>query len=314
MDGLTNMIKEMQVTAQRQSGLFKRQLHLRDDTLLQMQEELLATRGATATTPTGATRSEADSNASRTTATPTNGVVSGTGVAASSSTRRPQPSTETGATSPSLSKSAAGATQAQAQRTGRRPTESGNASERGTSAARSLSAFGRNKDRQAARRSGDRVEEQSQQLRQRIEPRIVGNVTLPTSGGGPPSTSSAGSSVFSPRGRPGKVTAVPMNNGNAVVGSAVGIAQAAHNAVVQSTTHLTQQQISSSAEAPPASGPRGGPRGSFRGSSSGIVSGPNSLLWSTGPGSTAMHRASSAEARSRGSTRGVIVRRANRRQ
>lgn len=150
MDGLTNMIKEMQVTAQRQSGLFKRQLHLRDDTLLQMQEELLATRGATATsaTPGSASsttrQSDVDINASRATP-PLNGIVSGTGVAVSSSARRPQ-LLEIGAASPSLSRSAASATQSQVPRAARRPTDGGTASERGSSAARSLSAFARHKE------------------------------------------------------------------------------------------------------------------------------------------------------------------------
>lgn len=323
MDGLTNMIKEMQVTAQRQSGLFKRQLHLRDDTLLQMQEELLATRTTTTSTPPGSVSStappgaprqaELDASANRG-AAQMNGVVSGTGGAVSSTTRRTQPG-DLGATSPSLSKSATGATQAQALRPARRPTESGgSASERGSSAARSLSAFARHKDRQQTRRSGDRSDEPPQQPRQRIEPRIVGSMaqTLPATAG--QANSAASNSVFSPRGRPGKVTAAPLGNGNAVVGAAMGIAQAAHNAIVQSASHLAHQQ-SSSAEAPPAGGTRGGPRGSFRGSGSGIVSGPNAVLWNSGPGSqSAMNRASSADARSRGSTRGVIVRRANRRQ
>jgi len=44
VDNLTGMVREMQQTAQRQLGLFKRQANLREDTLHAMQDELLLSR------------------------------------------------------------------------------------------------------------------------------------------------------------------------------------------------------------------------------------------------------------------------------
>jgi len=51
VDNLTGMVREMQQSAQRQLGLFKRQANLREDTLHAMQDELLLSRACTGSTP-----------------------------------------------------------------------------------------------------------------------------------------------------------------------------------------------------------------------------------------------------------------------
>eukprot|EP00425_Heterocapsa_triquetra_P033647 CAMPEP_0195112442 /NCGR_PEP_ID=MMETSP0448-20130528/99131_1 /TAXON_ID=66468 /ORGANISM="Heterocapsa triquestra, Strain CCMP 448" /LENGTH=91 /DNA_ID=CAMNT_0040149293 /DNA_START=9 /DNA_END=281 /DNA_ORIENTATION=+ len=45
VEHLTNTLRELQVVTQRQIGLYKRQLHLKDSSLQSMQEELMKQEG-----------------------------------------------------------------------------------------------------------------------------------------------------------------------------------------------------------------------------------------------------------------------------
>lgn len=311
LDNLTGMMKEMQVANQRHLGLGKQRLQLREDTLQAMQEELLLSRGAV--TPSGvgmnssASAIESDTLGNRTPATP-----AGTG-----GVRRPAAASSVdmgGATTPGPRSSIPFTQQqtTQASRQSRRATEVGAASERGSSAARSLSAFARHKDRLAARRPGDRAEEQHRHQVARsaggVSQALQNGLASPTAASGNPGSSL----MVSPRMRPqGKVMAMPVGSTTAS-GTVAGMAQAAHTAIGQhGAAGAYIPQGSASAEAPPAGGLRAsGPKGgSLRGA----------LVWSPGPGSTgggfssSANRASSADARNRG-TRGMATRRSNRRQ
>jgi len=273
------MVKEMQVATQQRHQLQRRQLHLRDDALQAMQEELLLSRSI----PSGSgylDGSDAGSNAPGDPTPHDNGSVGddmrplnsaraslgGSQAAARGGVRRTTsdtltssiPHTARGAPGPQVQahRASVAATAASAARAA--ATESGRAeaaSERGNSVARSQSAFARHKERLAARRGSAGAPPTSIQVPGMTQAASATNSAHP---------------MFSPRSRrPGAATmssgtSLPLGSGGAApAGTAAGIAQAAQAAV-----QAAAAQAAAAAQSARASSADG--RGRTRGSAAAV--------------------------------------------
>lgn len=284
VDGLAAMVKELQVArTQQHLGLQRRQLHLRDDTLQAMQEELLLSRTTPAASAGASTPQHAEPSTVEETPIPNSARASiGSQSATSGRSRRTITSDPLAATMPHTARVTAPPAHAQAPRTSSGTTvasaqqaaraaaaEGGSGSgERGTSVARSQSAFARHKERLAARRGSAGA------------PPISSHVGLPAgavhaAGLGSaspaqaaPSGNPSANSMFSPRARRphaatvSSVASLPMSSGGAApAGTAAGIAQAAQAAVqAQAAQAAAAAQAAVSARASSADG-RGRTRG-----------------------------------------------------
>lgn len=278
IDGLAGMVKDNQVATQQRQQMERRQLHLRDDAIQAMQEELLLSRSV----PAGSGYldcSDAGSNAPGETSLHDHAPVSeemrplnsarasfGASQVANRGVRRTTsdsltssiPHTARGAPGPqvqahraSVAATAASAARAAASESSRAEA----ASERGNSVARSQSAFARHKERLAARRGSAGAPPTSIQVPSMTQAASANNPAHP---------------MFSPRARrPGPSTmssgtSLPLGSGGAApAGTAAGIAQAAQAAV-----QAAAAQAAAAAQSARASSADG--RGRTRGSAAAV--------------------------------------------
>jgi len=229
VDGLTAMVRDMQATAQRQLGLCRRQLHLRDHGAAQGAREVLAADGGAG----AGSRAAADPDAGGPSALagPSPDLLAGRRAAWEQSSRCMVSSSSQG------SSSRAGGGAAYPRRLG----------ERGGSAARSMSAIARHKERLAMRRASASSSAAA----------VAGGggeaaLAAPAGGGG-----AGGGRIFSPRGRPHQYYKAGV--GGHAGGAGAGGSCAGASAVAGTAAGIAQAAQAPEQRPPPAAAARGGP-------------------------------------------------------